>query len=59
MPDLTARLSAVIYPVMLLGGAAWGATGKPGTGLAVLLLAALVLGAAKPNIGLRRQKTVG
>jgi hypothetical protein len=45
--DLTARLSAVIYPVMILAGAAWGATGEVGSGLAALLVAALVLGAAR------------
>jgi len=41
--DLTARFSAVIYPVMITAGAAWGATGEAATGLAALVVAALVL----------------
>ena len=41
--DLSARLSATIYPVMLSAGVAWGATGKPSSGLATLALALLVL----------------
>lgn len=45
--DLTARLSSVIYPVMIVAGAAWGATGEVGTGLAALVVAAVVLGAAR------------
>jgi hypothetical protein len=43
--DLTARLSRVIYPVMIVAGAVWGASGEAGAGLATLLLAVLVLGA--------------
>jgi hypothetical protein len=45
--DLTSRLSDVIYPVMITAGAVWGATGEATTGLAALLLAALVLGAVR------------
>jgi hypothetical protein len=45
--DLTDRLSAVIYPVMLTAGAAWGATGEAGMGLAALVVVALVLGAVR------------
>ncbi len=41
---LTTRLSPVIYPVMIVAGATWGATGKPAVGFAALLLAALLLG---------------
>ena len=41
--DLTARFSAVIYPVMITAGAAWGATGEAAMGLAALVVAALVL----------------
>lgn len=33
---LTARLSGAIYPVMILAGGLWGATGEPGAGLAAL-----------------------
>ncbi len=36
--DLSTRLSAVIYPVLIVPGALWGATGDAGTGLAALLL---------------------
>lgn len=43
--DLIARLSRAIYPVMILAGAAWGATGEAGMGLAALLGAAVVLAA--------------
>ncbi len=45
--DLTARLSSVIYPVMIVAGAIWGATGEAGMGLAALVVAALVLGVAR------------
>ena len=44
--DLTARLSTVIYPVMIVAGSAWGATGEAAMGLAVLA-AALVLGVVR------------
>lgn len=36
--DLTARLSRVIYPVMIAAGVVWGATGEAGTALAALTL---------------------
>lgn len=36
--DLSTRLSSVIYPVLIVPGALWGATGDVGTGLAALLL---------------------
>ena len=36
--ELAARLSDAIYPVMIVAGAAWGASGDVGTGLAALLL---------------------
>ncbi len=36
--DLSNRLSVVIYPVLIVPGALWGATGDIGTGLAALLL---------------------
>jgi hypothetical protein len=45
--ELTARLSALIYPVMIVAGAAWGATGEAGMGLAVLVAALLVLGSVQ------------
>lgn len=45
--DLTARLSSVIYPVMIAAGAIWGATGEAGMGLAALVVAALVLRVAR------------
>lgn len=45
--DLTTRLSSVIYPVMIVAGATWGATGEASMGLAVLVLVALVLAAAR------------
>lgn len=45
--DLTARLSALIYPVMIVAGAAWGATGEAGMGLAALVAAAVVLRVAR------------
>lgn len=35
---LTARLSGAIYPVMILAGGLWGATGDAGTGLAALVV---------------------
>lgn len=44
--DLTARFSAVIYPVMITAGAAWGGTGEAAMGLAALVVAALFLGTA-------------
>ncbi|MBU1666200.1 MAG: hypothetical protein KKG92_12480 [Gammaproteobacteria bacterium] len=44
---LTARLSRVIYPVMITAGATWGATGEASMGLAALVVAALVLGGAR------------
>jgi len=45
--DLTDRLSAVIYPVMIVAGAAWGATGEVGMGLVALFVAVLVLGSER------------
>jgi len=44
--DWTARLSTLIYPVMIVAGAAWGATGQWATGLVALVVAAVMLGAA-------------
>lgn len=35
---LTARLSGAIYPVMIVAGGLWGATGDVGTGLAALVV---------------------
>ncbi len=46
--DPTARLSAVIYPVMIVAGAAWGVTGEAGAGLAALIVA-LVFGVARTD----------
>jgi hypothetical protein len=45
--ELIARLSTVIYPVMIAAGVAWGATGDAGSGLAALVAVAVVLGAAR------------
>jgi hypothetical protein len=42
------RLSTAIYPVTIMAGAVWGATGRPGAGLATLLLVATLVS------GLRR-----
>jgi hypothetical protein len=44
--DLTTRLSSVIYPVMIVAGATWGATGEAAMGLFALLVVGLLLGAA-------------
>jgi hypothetical protein len=46
--NLTARLSSVIYPVMIVAGATWGATGEAGMGLAALAVAVLLCSAGVP-----------
>lgn len=43
--ELADRLSNVIYPVMILAGMAWGATGEVAIGLVVLVV--LVLGGVR------------
>jgi hypothetical protein len=40
--ELAERLSQVIYPIMILAGMAWGATGDLALGLAVVLILGLV-----------------
>lgn len=44
---LLPRLSGVIYPVMILAGALWGATGRPTAGLIGLVFAVLLVGARR------------
>lgn len=52
---LTARLSETIYPVMIVAGGIWGATGEPGSGLAALVVALVgVISRPRWSMGSRR-----